>query len=157
MSLICFQIWTFGYGTFLSILTSVISWNCRFREFGHRSHHLVRHPGLPSTSKGAHRDGSMSAAIFRINYGMRVELCMRVELWPQCFKVTRTQYFTKIHSTSPSNTSLKDVTASFMRYDASLTPSGAILLKPWSEYFRNCGEICDFSPQFSRYCFSASF
>ena len=55
---------------------------------------------------------------------------------PLCFKVTRTQYFTKIHSMRPSNTSLKDVAASFMRYDAGLTPSGAILL-------RKCfAEIC---------------
>ena len=44
---------------------------------GCRSHHRVRHPGLPSTLKCAHRDGSRSATIFWISYDTRAELCLK--------------------------------------------------------------------------------
>ena len=38
-------------------------------------HHLASHPGLPSTPLDAYRKMSMDPAIFRLNYGMRGELC----------------------------------------------------------------------------------
>ena len=53
-----------------------------FQHIWHRSLHLVSHPGLQSTPLDAHREGSMSAASFRIDYDTRDKL------WPIIFQNT---------------------------------------------------------------------
>ena len=60
LRMICFEICHSGPDTSDSLfLISLICSKEPFRTIGYQSHHQVRHPGLPSTRKDAHRKMSM--------------------------------------------------------------------------------------------------
>ena len=72
------------------VLVSVVWSDCILCELQCRSYHLIRHPGLPSTRKCARRDGSMSAASFRLSYDTETELYQKpcLIVWSDHMRLT---------------------------------------------------------------------